>query len=84
MSVKQSSTPSEIPNPEIRGQANPAPDAQLLFSRDQVCKILGGVSRPTVVRLEESGRLRPVRLNPDKATAKVFYRRADVMALIEG
>ena len=45
--------------------------------------MLGGISYPTVIRLELSGKLAAVKLNPGK-TCKTFYRRADVMALVKG
>jgi hypothetical protein len=82
---KRSQKPSKNPAPKIvRQRVAAVSDGQLLYSREQVCHLLGGVHRATVVRMEESGRLRPVRLNPGKPTAKVFYRRDDVLALIEG
>jgi hypothetical protein len=46
--------------------------------------LLGGISYISVVRLENAGRLRPVRLHPNKLKAQVYYRRADVLALAEG
>ena len=58
------------------------PDA-LLFSRKQVCRMLGGVHPATVVRLEKAGKLRPKKLTADPSSV-VYYPRADVMALIEG
>jgi len=64
-----------------RVRAEAIPDDQLLFSRKQVMRMLGGISYPTVIRLEQSGRLPPVKLRAGK-TCKAFYRRADVMALV--
>lgn len=59
-------------------------DDQLLYSREQVCRMLGGIHKSTIIRYEEAGRLRPVKLNPGKTTAKVYYRRADVFTIVEG
>jgi hypothetical protein len=56
---------------------------QLLFSRSQVCRLLGGVHVATVIRLEQSGKLPPVKLTPADQ-GRTYYRRADVMALAEG
>jgi hypothetical protein len=58
-------------------------DEQLLYTREQVMRMLGGISYPTVCRLETAGRLRPIKLNPSGKLARVYYRRADVMALAE-
>ena len=57
-----------------------APD-QLLYTRDQLRRILGGISTDTVTRLEAAGRLKPLRLSPAR-TARVYYRRSDIDALI--
>ncbi len=46
--------------------------------------MLGGIHKSTIIRYEEAGRLRPVKLNPGKTTAKVYYRRADVFTIVEG
>jgi hypothetical protein len=66
----------------IRQRADAIPDDRLLFTRKQVMRMLGGISYPTVIRLEKAGKLPPVKLKPGK-TCKAFYRRSDVMALIE-
>ena len=55
---------------------------QLLFSRVQVAEILG-VSVATVQRIERLGKLTRIRLT-DKPTSQVFFRREEVMALVEG
>jgi hypothetical protein len=57
---------------------------QLLYSRAQVSTMLGGVHPATVARLEEAGKLRAVRLAPEKENCRVYYRREDVLALIDG
>lgn len=59
-------------------------DDQLLYSRAQVQRMLGGISYISVIRLEKAGRLKPVRLHPNKTKAQVYYRHADVFALAEG
>jgi len=64
-----------------RVRAEAIPEDRLLFTRKQVMRMLGGISYPTVIRLEQSGKLQPVKLKPGK-TCKAFYRRADVMALV--
>ncbi|MFK4489565.1 helix-turn-helix transcriptional regulator [Bradyrhizobium sp. USDA 336] len=66
----------------VRQRAVAIPDDRLLFTRKQVMRMLGGISYPTVIRLEKAGKLPPVKLKPGK-TCKAFYRRADVMALVE-
>jgi hypothetical protein len=58
-------------------------DNQLLYSREQVCHLLGGIHKATLIRHEAAGRLHPVKLNPGKLTAKTYYRRDEVFALVE-
>jgi hypothetical protein len=60
------------------------PSQQLLVSRADAAKMLGNVSTATIVRLQKAGRLKPIRLNPRKATAMVFYATADVSAVALG
>jgi hypothetical protein len=60
------------------------PSQQLLFSRAQVCTMLGGVHPATVARLEAGGKLRAIRLAPEKENCRVYYRREDVLALVDG
>jgi hypothetical protein len=88
MSKKQSKKPARVSPGELsirQDQRSAAiSEQQLLYSREQVRRILGGVCTATVVRLEQAGRLRPVRLNPEKPTAQVFYRRDDVVAVAQG
>jgi hypothetical protein len=62
--------------------AAPHNNQRLLYSREQVAELLGGISVHTVRRLEAAGRLRPVRLTRSP-TAMVFFRAQDVLALIE-
>ena len=54
------------------------------MSRKDAARILGGISIATIIRLEQSGRLRRVRLNLAVKSPKAFYRRGDVFALAEG
>ena len=77
-----SSTAPSSKTKHIRQRADAIPDDRLLFTRKQVMRMLGGISYPTVIRLEIAGKLPPVKLNPGK-TCKTFYRRADVMALLQ-
>src|SRR4051794_35136754 len=61
------------------GQPTDANQLQpLLVSRQDAALILGNVSVATIIRLEQAGRLTPVRLNPIKTTAQVFYRMHQV------
>ena len=69
--------------PQAR-QPKPIDPNQLLYSRAQVCTMLGGVHPATVARLEDAGKLRAVRLSPEKENCRVYYRREDVLALIDG
>lgn len=76
----------EVRREEIR--AGKIYDEQLVYSREQVMRMLGGVSYDTVCRLEDTGKLRRVQFNtgkliPGRSTTKVLYRREDVLALIE-
>lgn len=59
-----------------------APDPQLLFTRKQVAALIGA-STMTVFRLEKQGRLHGIRLT-NKPSSQVFFRREEVMALVEG
>jgi hypothetical protein len=59
------------------------PENQLLYSREQAAKLLGGVSVSTIIRLERAGKLQPIRLS-GSPTAQVFFRAKDVLTLVEG
>lgn len=54
---------------------------QLLYTREQTGAALGGVSVSTVIRLENEGKLRKVRLRG--LTGQVFNPAVDVEALAE-
>jgi hypothetical protein len=59
------------------------PDPPLLYSRKQSRKKLGDISDSSVKRLEEQGRLTPIRLSRSP-TAMVFYAADQVLALARG
>jgi hypothetical protein len=64
------------------GRAASVPD-RLLFPRKETQHILGGVSLRIIKEMEADGRLTPVRLNKRSATAQVFHRRSEVLALAQ-
>jgi len=55
---------------------------RLLYSREQTAEVLGGISIPTIIRLENEGRLSKVRLHG--VTSKVFHKVEEVEALASG
>jgi hypothetical protein len=55
----------------------------LLHTRAQACRMLS-CSTATLIRLEQSGRLRPIKLNPDKKAAQVYYAHTDLILLASG
>jgi hypothetical protein len=56
---------------------------KLLYARDETARALN-ISIMNVIRLEERGKLTPVRLRgAAKKHGKVFYRVAEVEALVE-
>lgn len=57
--------------------------APLLYSRAQACIALGNISEMTLIRLERSGRLKPVRLTQSRSGA-VFYKVSDIERLAQG
>jgi hypothetical protein len=59
-------------------QKQPESVARLLYTREQTAYALGGVSIATIIRLENEGRLRKVRL---RGQGQVFNPSADVEAL---
>jgi DNA-binding transcriptional MerR regulator len=44
-----------------------------LYPRDEASSFLGGVSVPTLRRMEKQGILKPIRLNKRSPTAQVYY-----------
>jgi hypothetical protein len=58
-----------------------APDPQsLLYTRQQTARLLN-VSVATLIRMENSGRLTALKLDPDCDNALVYHRAAEVRAL---
>lgn len=55
---------------------------RLLYSREQVAELFGGVSTATIRRMERENRLRPIRLT-GRNTGQVFFKASDVHALVE-
>jgi hypothetical protein len=64
------------PNPPRK---NPTAVRRLLYTREQTAEALGGISVSSVIRLENEGRLRKVRLRGE--TGQVFNPAGDVEAL---
>jgi len=61
----------------------PTPTKRLLYSREQAGELLGGISRPTLIRLEKTGKLKAVRLSKG-ATTKVYYSHENLERLAKG
>lgn len=55
---------------------------QKILSRKQARSRLGGCSTMTLVRLEQAGKLTPIKLT-DKPTSKTYYESAEIDGLIE-
>lgn len=75
-----------VTNTLTEGHMAKAPNStqQLLVSRAEAARILGNCSTATIIRLQKDGRLRPVRLNPRKPTAQVYYPAEQVQAIAQG
>jgi hypothetical protein len=56
---------------------------QLLYSREAAQHLLGDISLATIKRMEDSGRLNPIRPT-GAATGKVFYSGANLIAVTRG
>ena len=56
--------------------------APLLHTRSQTTRLLG-CSTSSLIRLERMGRLRPIKLNPESATAQTYYSQANLLELVE-
>ena len=63
--------------------SKPTSVRRLLFTRQQTSEVLS-CSIPTVIRLENAGRLDKVRLDPNKPTSEVRHRVEQVEALARG
>lgn len=61
----------------------PSTNDRLLYSREQVAELLGGISTATVRRMERAGRLHPIRLT-GRNSGQVFFKSEDVLALVQG
>jgi hypothetical protein len=57
---------------------------KLLHARREAAHMLGGVSVATLIRLEKSGRLHPVKLDASKRTGQTYYARAELEKLASG
>ena len=57
--------------------------APLLINRVKARAMLGGVSTATMLRMEQAGRLKPIRLSGHPSSA-VFYRIQDIEQLALG
>ena len=55
---------------------------RLLYTREQLSELLGGVSISSVMKLEREGRLTPVTLN-GRGTGQKFFPHDDVIALLK-
>ena len=55
----------------------------LLVTRSQLAKLFN-CSVMTVIRLEQAGKLHPVRLNPGSENSRVHYRTSEIHALVQG
>ena len=60
--------------------ATPAP---LLVTRKRASHLLG-VHISTLWRAEKTGRLTPIRLNPNSRTSAVLYRMSDIQRIADG
>lgn len=69
--------------PHRRGPGRAATTApRLLYTREQTAQALGGISISSIIRLENDGRLRKVRLRGK--TGQVFHNVSDIEALASG
>jgi hypothetical protein len=59
------------------------PLSPLLYPRSQAARLLN-VSIATLQRLEKSGRLTPIKLNPRSPMASTYYNAAEIAALASG
>lgn len=66
----------------MKASATKTPEQQqLLFTRAQVARLLG-CSTSTIIRLQNEGRLTPIRLMR-KPTSAVYFKRDEVLALAQ-
>lgn len=56
----------------------------MLVTRTEARRLLGGPSTQHMLMLEKAGALTKVRINPQSATARVYYRYEQIVALANG
>ena len=69
-----------LPEPPLTAAPETPP---LLHTRAQAARLLN-CSTATLIRLENQGALRAVKLNKESPTACTYYRRDDLIALASG
>jgi hypothetical protein len=57
---------------------------QVLLSREQARVAPGGISIATLIRLEQRGVLRAIKLTPGSENSKTFYSVENIQALARG
>jgi hypothetical protein len=57
---------------------------KLLHARREAAHMLGGVSVASLIRLEKSGRLHPVKLDDSKRTGMTYYAHSELEELASG
>jgi len=71
--------------PRVRASDDPPTANDPLYTRKDASKLyLGGISVPTMKRLEAEGILIPVRLNKHSASSQVFYRHSNLVRVQRG
>jgi hypothetical protein len=71
--------PSDVRKPVPAAE----PVQPLLVNRHRAAKMLGGISTSTLIRMEQHGKLKPIRLSGHPSSV-VFYRVEDVERLARG
>jgi hypothetical protein len=57
------------------------PDDDVLVTRAEARRMLGGIGRDLLLKLENEGKLHPIKLTAS-AKGHVFYRKSEVLALM--
>lgn len=60
------------------------PPNKLLVSRKYASSLLGDTSTQTLIRLEKSGLLDPIKLDPSKRTSPTFYTMENILRIAKG
>jgi hypothetical protein len=60
------------------------PPRRLLHNREEASRLLGGVSTAKLIRLEKAGRLRPIKLDPEKPAGMTYYTHENLLAVAGG